>query len=77
MSVELSSVQVVRKVGFDLKPRIIIMVWLHIWPGCECHMFPPLSFIVLFTNPCYEQDVCYTLFSLLNSDNILLSSTMK
>ena len=61
MSVKLSSEQVVRKVGSDLKLRIIIMVWLCVWPGCECHMFLPLSLTVL-SNPCYDQDVCYTLF---------------
>jgi hypothetical protein len=38
--VELSPEQVVKKVGFDLKINIIIiiMVWLCVWPGCECHI---------------------------------------
>jgi hypothetical protein len=78
MSVELSSEQVVRKVGFDLELKIIIMIQLCIWPGCECPIFPPLSFIILL-KPCYEQDVCFTLFCLpwWKSDNILLSSKMK
>jgi hypothetical protein len=31
----------------DSQLTIIIMVRLCIWPGCECHVFPPLSFIIL------------------------------
>ena len=59
----------------DSKLRIIIvMVWLCIWPGCECHICH-LSYILF--KPYYEQDVCYTIFCLWKSDKILLSSTMK
>ena len=75
MSLErLSSEQVVRNVGFDLKHKLrsIIMAWLDVWPGCEheCHMHLH-QILIIYSKPCYKEDVCYTLFCLSKSDNIL------